>query len=741
MALYQPTNIFPDLKNGLAEGTVDATQDLKVQWQINGPSAMTSFVITIYANDSASTQKYTTGTKSAGCPAYGADNLGNPVPFSYTIPAATLASSGITNGNEYKIIIRQNYSGGYVVQTSASVFQTMAEPTFTVSGYDPTVPSTYTITNRTHTFSFLTFSDANLQWFRWVLYTNVNYIEGTETVVTTTPTAGRVVRDTGKVYGTGDTSFTYNGFDDKLTEVCVQCTACDSCGRIVTSDLYGFKVDYEFEQLDFPIETSAYTEGSAIQVQWSGTKYIPGVPTGRYELNDNTVTLPNPDSVIRWNTINEEPMDFPADWIFLYRGQLKRADALMFALTTSDGTDDIRMVYDLETRSLDVYDGANNIGHNVGYEEDNLPVNYEADIIVALRSSGTDMTLVVATRYLTGGLYPSETLHPGETVYPSESTVFRYTWGIREISDVVGTNDIQEIRIGGIQECHYAQLFIDSDDTWNAISENVTWVMEGDTPHGNFDYDGMNIHLANGMYYVTDFSKGIDAGTLTGYVNLSGWKIYRMSQYEDFFRPIATLPIATMWFRDYTARTDGELYTYEVAPMFDTDKIGAGIRTAAPFGILGWNYSLIEAIYDEKMEGYRFIAEYLFGKNLQSGDVSNNNTPGIQTNFTRYPTVQLSNVNYKSGTLTSLIGQIKLGEDGTVKYTDTRKLRDDIYALSTTKNPLFLKTRKGDIFEIRISAPITMALMDETKEQALTATISWVEVDNADEKYILDFGA
>ena len=45
--LYQPTNITPNLINGLADGTVDATQDLALTWQINGPSAMTKYDIKI----------------------------------------------------------------------------------------------------------------------------------------------------------------------------------------------------------------------------------------------------------------------------------------------------------------------------------------------------------------------------------------------------------------------------------------------------------------------------------------------------------------------------------------------------------------------------------------------------------------------------------------------------------------------------------------------------------------------
>ena len=134
MAIFQPSNVVPDMRSGLGLGTVDATQGLTVSWRINGNSALTSYSITVYANDAQSTQKYTTGQITTGCPAYGTSPTGDIQIFSYTIPAATLASNGITNGNEYKLIIKQWWSANdSVTQSSASVFETRATPSLVVN--------------------------------------------------------------------------------------------------------------------------------------------------------------------------------------------------------------------------------------------------------------------------------------------------------------------------------------------------------------------------------------------------------------------------------------------------------------------------------------------------------------------------------------------------------------------------------------------------------------------------------
>jgi hypothetical protein len=128
-------------------------------------------------------------------------------------------------------------------------------------------------------------------------------------------------------------------------------------------------------------------------------------------------------------------------------------------------------------------------------------------------------------------------------------------------------------------------------------------------------------------------------------------------------------------------------------------------------------------------------SSYRFGKNLTSGSITNNNQPGVFKNFTPYPTVMIAPQNYQSGTLQSLIGVINNGE-----YSDTINLRDAIYELSTTKNTLFLKNRKGDLLKIRPTDSITMETMDNTRAQAQTVSFPWAEVGDASDAVIHSAG-
>ena len=141
-----------------------------------------------------------------------------------------------------------------------------------------------------------------------------------------------------------------------------------------------------------------------------------------------------------------------------------------------------------------------------------------------------------------------------------------------------------------------------------------------------------------------------------------------------------------------------------------------------------WNWTVLEC--SQREDGsYRVEAEFIFGKNLSSGAISNNNSPSVLKNFTRYPTVQLDPANYQNGTLTSLIGVI---DPMTARYSDTIQLRNAIYDLATTTNTLFLKNRKGDLLQIRVGGAITMETLDGSREQAQMVSLPWVEVGSAD---------
>ena len=113
--LYEPTNIIPSVAT--QTGTIASSENVNIQWQVNGNSAMTMFQIDVYTDDSASELVHTTGTintyPESGTnllPFYGKDRLGNYVQFTYAPENTTWASWGLTDGNNYKFVITQFFS-------------------------------------------------------------------------------------------------------------------------------------------------------------------------------------------------------------------------------------------------------------------------------------------------------------------------------------------------------------------------------------------------------------------------------------------------------------------------------------------------------------------------------------------------------------------------------------------------------------------------------------------------------
>ena len=254
--LFQATNIIPDMRSGVGLGTIDATLPMKVSWQVNGDyPVMTAMSITIYANDTLSTQKYTTGKVTFSTPFYGADALGNLQYYSYTITAAQLSSAGITNGNEYKMVITQYYAEGSgegsVTQSSASVFITRKTPTFFLS------PLPATVANNMHTFT-MNYSQEQGDTLDWIRY---QIAQGSDTE--------DPIFDSGNIYGAAVYTCTYEQFRTGFI-YSFRATAQTSSGVLLDTGWKTFYVGYPVTTDEDAVIVSVRKDINGVIVDWSG---------------------------------------------------------------------------------------------------------------------------------------------------------------------------------------------------------------------------------------------------------------------------------------------------------------------------------------------------------------------------------------------------------------------------------------------------------------------------------------
>lgn len=143
-----------------------------------------------------------------------------------------------------------------------------------------------------------------------------------------------------------------------------------------------------------------------------------------------------------------------------------------------------------------------------------------------------------------------------------------------------------------------------------------------------------------------------------------------------------------------------------------------------------WDYwSLIVVDETEKENVYYLNKLFKFRLNVSVDDMSNNTDVTVTNNFTKYPTVQYSTANYWSGGLSSLCGLLSCSE---LEYRETPNMIQELKNLTSDTRKKFLKDISGNLWEVKISAPINISTNTETLEQIKTVKISWVETGDAD---------
>jgi len=220
--LTEPTDVSPDEVNGT--GSVDVSQGITVSWHVNGNVSMTAYQIVIYENNAASTQLYSTGRIALAEPFWGRDYTGEVQDFTATISAGALSGAGITNGNEYKLLITQWWNdSSSIVQNTASVFVTRGTPTLTVS-YESNDGTDYTFAAE-----YVQAQGAPLNWVRWQIFAGSS--SGTE------------VYDSGVIAGTGELKLIYDGMAPGQTYI-IQCTV-ETVEGVQVSGTLAYQINYD----------------------------------------------------------------------------------------------------------------------------------------------------------------------------------------------------------------------------------------------------------------------------------------------------------------------------------------------------------------------------------------------------------------------------------------------------------------------------------------------------------------
>lgn len=212
-------------------------------------------------------------------------------------------------------------------------------------------------------------------------------------------------------------------------------------------------------------------------------------------------------------------------------------------------------------------------------------------------------------------------------------------------------------------------------------------------------------------------------------ITADGYSVMRQTVGENRLVKIADLPSTTTQIRDYSTRS-GYSYIYYVFPTGSLSYLTQPMVTD-PVSVKFWFWAIIEAQNTGKKNEYSAMAAYIFkygAGGVSVGSYSNNNSPQISQNFTKYPTRQGTTANYLTGTVGGYIGTVSDFKE----YSDTVSQSEAIFRLSNSENALFLVDPKGRFLRIHTAAAITMDIDFKKRPMPQTMNLSWVEVGSTD---------
>lgn len=270
---------------------------------------------------------------------------------------------------------------------------------------------------------------------------------------------------------------------------------------------------------------------------------------------------------------------------------------------------------------------------------------------------------------------------------------------------------VSSVSAYGAQECDF--IYLSKDSTYS-------FAQAGYTP----GWDG------NSLFYAA-FGTDLQAGTTTDNTTLSV-ALYRQEGTE--LSPLGKFGGTISHVRDYGIRS-GREYSYQM--YYVASGVYSAGASSDSFCRRFRQHTLIEAEADAEVpDTYHPVHVWRFRDNLDAGSYTNQNTPVLLQNFTKYPLWQPSSQASRSGTLVALIGRFVNGQYSGESTEDM----DALFALSESVNPLFYRDMKGNLYMVRLSGPITQTINNQTGTLEVSVSVPWVEVGDAKDAKIYTEG-
>lgn len=692
MALFQPTNITPDLKGGVKNGFilipsgVITPTSADISWSVNGNSTMTAYKIDFYQNTAASTLTGTTGKITLGTPFSAISADGTQTRFTATVAWSLISDTYSGLGTlQGKFKITQWWGSGandYVEQKSLSVFEVSKEGGVSIippTGYGghltfnavyyPPVPSS-------------TYGNVPLNWIRWEIFRST--------------AQGTPVYDSGKIWNA--TSYTWSPSVLSPGDYTARFTAEAGNGSDCM-DVEFFSVSAsDITTVEDALNVSCDHEHDAVKIGLCNTtEIIEGEESGNVSVGASGEIILSD----YWASEQYNVAAYSSDtWSFIWHGKITGTTSLsnnrLFIISSGSMTPQVYVTR--QSGKLNFYPSGNQptINYTVG---DELWIIFTSGFFLGGISTGYQWLVYSpnASGYYNWDVPIFTEQAPRHIELFGNTTVygFQLGFGTGNASLDAGMNDQSAETVFGGPKVEYP---------WSTTIHKAVWL-----PFGSASAE-VALYRMEGPYYYGA------AMTLAGIF------------------PISPDPDYTAYILDYGA-VNGKSYTYVVTSADENLENEARSMSGAVSPCF-WNWMLIEARQNASNEKlYEAVNLFRFQGNVSSGSYGNGGGRNIQPTFTPYPAVLRSTQNRRQGTLTGLIGFCTGGE-----YSDSNETERAIRALSTSRNQLFLRDRRGNLIKIALAGEISMSVNDNSAKQEITVSVPWVEIGPTDGVSVFESG-
>lgn len=209
------------------------------------------------------------------------------------------------------------------------------------------------------------------------------------------------------------------------------------------------------------------------------------------------------------------------------------------------------------------------------------------------------------------------------------------------------------------------------------------------------------------------------------------FSIYRLESGGVTLSPISSKNNNKLSIVDYNVRNQ-KTYQYYIFKEDETSISKALLSNKIT--TCWWDYSVSGlTLVDSETNTYKINTNdvWLFESNIASDSTSQVFSKTTYENLTQFPQISTGKTNYSSGSFSGLIGHVENN-----LYKEDASLIEKWNDFCTNNQLKLYKDRKGHRYIVDITST-SAQIADETREQATTVSVSWIQVGNADDYVII----